>query len=63
MINEAGQPGPPLADGESASGCLGPFLSTGQEAIELSTGRLTRVWLMAFLCHASPLVPYIFMRE
>ena len=63
MINEAGQRGPPLDGGESASGCLGPFLSTGQEAIELSAARLTRIWLMAFLCHASPLVPYIFTRE
>lgn len=29
MINEAGQPGPPLAAGESAAGRLGPFPSTG----------------------------------
>lgn len=38
MINEAGQPGPPLADGESASGCLGPvpFNRAGSNRAERS---------------------------
>lgn len=55
MINEAAQPGPSLAAGESAASCLIPFPSP-----QSGKPGLTRVWLMALLGHALSLMPYIF---
>jgi len=59
MINEAGQLGP-VGHGESAAPALPRSIASEQEALAPSPARLTRVWLMAFLCHTSTLAPYSF---
>lgn len=63
MINKARQL-VPAGCCESAAPALPGSIFLKQEALELCPVRLTRVWLMAFLCHTSTLAPYIFfLRE